>query len=48
MVSQLRAWLAKRLGLKDQAARDGTWWEIDFILVLFVGSVIWGAWGFLS
>gem|GEM_PF-6311485 len=48
MIKWARSWLAKRLGLHSKAAMDGSWWEIDFILVLLAGSVIWGLYGLLA
>jgi len=38
MLNILRAWIAARLGIRDRGARDGSWWEIDLILV-FLGGV---------
>lgn len=38
MLDFLRSWIAARLGIKDRSARDGSWWEIDLILV-FLGGV---------
>jgi hypothetical protein len=36
----LRSFLADLLGLRDERARNGAWWELDFILVLLTGSLL--------
>lgn len=38
----MRAWIATRLGIKDEAAQDGSWWEIDAVIVLLLGSAVLG------
>ncbi|UAB78988.1 hypothetical protein INR77_04640 [Erythrobacter sp. SCSIO 43205] len=48
MIKRARSWLASRLGLRKEEAKDGSWWEIDFILVLLAGSVVWGLYGLLA
>ena len=40
---QLRSILAGLLGISDERARDGVWWEIDFIIVLLLGAFGLGA-----
>jgi hypothetical protein len=47
IIHQLRSWLADRLQIQDEAARRGEWWEIDFIIVIFLGAIVIGihAWG---
>lgn len=42
MIGKLRAWVATRLGIKNPAAQNGTWWEIDAVIVLLCGSVALG------
>ncbi|WP_267886227.1 hypothetical protein [Porphyrobacter sp. AAP60] len=41
--------MAQRLGIKDDSAKNGDWWEIDFILVILLGSLLAGgiAWSSL-
>jgi hypothetical protein len=41
----IRTWIARRLGLSSEAARDGDWWEIDLIVVILAGAVVLGAAG---
>jgi len=36
--------IASLLGIHDEAARNGTWWEIDFILVLLFGAFLAAGW----
>jgi hypothetical protein len=38
----VREWLANRLGIEDEAARNGQWWEIDLVIVIFCGSILAG------
>lgn len=47
LLNTLRSILAQRLGIKSRRAADGTWWEIDFILVLLLGSVVIGLLAFV-
>lgn len=42
LVRMMRAWVAARLGIKDAAAQDGSWWEIDAVIVLLLGSAALG------
>jgi hypothetical protein len=42
---RLRSFVAARFGIADERARDGTWWEIDLVIVFFAGVI---AWGFLA
>ncbi|MGB3470864.1 MAG: hypothetical protein WBA51_08590 [Erythrobacter sp.] len=42
VLARIRGWLADRLDIKAQDARDGRWWEIDFILVLLLGVIVLG------
>jgi hypothetical protein len=37
-----REWVANRLGIEDEAARNGQWWEIDLVIVIFCGSIVAG------
>lgn len=39
----LRSWMADLLGVRDESARNGDWWEIDLFLVLFFGCLATGA-----
>ena len=39
----LRLWMADLLGVRDEAATNGEWWEIDLLIVLFFGCVAAGA-----
>ena len=41
-VRSLRRWLMRRLGIRDNAAADGEWWEIDLILTLLFGAFLAG------
>ncbi|WP_394729333.1 hypothetical protein [Altererythrobacter sp. GH1-8] len=47
LLSAMRQWIAKRLGITAREARDGQWWEIDFLLVFFAGILILGLAAFL-
>jgi hypothetical protein len=38
----IRSFISKRLGINDTAARKGIWWEVDLIIVLYVGSIVLG------
>ena len=38
----LRSWLTELLGISDEAAKLGDWWEIDFVLVLLFGALLAG------
>jgi hypothetical protein len=40
---QLRSILAGLFGISDERARNGVWWEIDFIIVLLLGAFGLGA-----
>jgi hypothetical protein len=48
MVRGLRSFIAGILGIRDDSARNGDWWEIDLILVILGGSIIAGVTAFLS
>ena len=47
LITKIRGWVADRLGLKSAEARSGSWWEVDFIIVLLLGSGLAAvlAWG---
>ena len=36
----IRTWIAKRLGLRSEAAMNGDWWEIDLIIVILFGAFV--------
>jgi len=40
VIGALRSWVAERLGLKAHQARDGTWWEIDLLIVFLIGCAL--------
>jgi len=40
---QLRSYFAGLLGISDERARNGVWWEIDFIIILLLGAFAYGA-----
>jgi hypothetical protein len=40
---QLRSVLADLLGISDERARDGSWWEIDLIIAFLIGVFVLGA-----
>jgi hypothetical protein len=42
IISIIRKWVADRLGLKDEAAVKGEWWEIDLIIVILLGASLVG------
>lgn len=46
IVKAIRSWVADRLGIHSESARDGDWWEIDLIVVILFGSAVagWLAW----
>jgi hypothetical protein len=44
---QLRSYLAGLLGISDERARNGVWWEIDFIIVLLLGAFGFGAYAWM-
>ncbi|MEE4317914.1 MAG: hypothetical protein V2I74_13125 [Erythrobacter sp.] len=41
-LDQLRSALAGLLGISDERAADGTWWESDLILVVLAGALALG------
>ena len=42
LVSRIRAAVAALFGVSDQAARTGSWWEVDLVLVVLLGSFALG------
>ncbi len=44
----LRRWIAELFGIRDEAAANGDWWEIDFILVILLGTAATGIIALLS
>lgn len=44
----LRSLLADLLSVRDESARDGSWWETDLILVLLTGAIVAGALAWLQ
>lgn len=38
----IRSRIAKRLGLRSEAAMNGDWWEIDLIIVILFGAFVMG------
>jgi hypothetical protein len=44
----VRSYFAKLLGVRDEAARNGDWWEIDFIIVLLGGVFAAGVIGWFQ
>lgn len=40
---QLRSALAGLLGISDERARNGTWWEMDLMIVALMGAFALGA-----
>jgi hypothetical protein len=44
----LRAWLAEAFGIRDDAAKNGEWWEIDFVIVILFGAILAGVLGALA
>jgi len=47
MLRALRSWMAGVLGIKNESAKNGDWWETDFILVLISGSFLAAILGWL-
>lgn len=45
---RLRSGLAALLGLSCREASDGSWWEIDLILVVLLGAGTVGIFAFLQ
>ena len=41
-IYRLRSAIAALLGVSAKEASNGTWWETDFILVIFFGAAILG------
>ena len=41
-LTRIRNALAERLGIHAREARDGSWWEVDLLLVILAGSVVLG------
>ena len=37
LIQTMRQWIAKRLGLNSRDATNGSWWEVDLILVFLLG-----------
>jgi hypothetical protein len=48
VIDLVRAWVARRLGERDVRATDGSWWEIDLIIVILLGSGIAGVAGLIK
>lgn len=44
----LRSALAGLLGISDEKARNGTWWEMDLIIVVLVGAFALGAFAWVQ
>jgi hypothetical protein len=38
MLQMMRSVVAGLLGIKAEEASNGDWWEVDFILVILLGS----------
>lgn len=47
-LSRLRSTLAAVLGISSPQASDGTWWEIDLILVTLVGALALGVFAWMQ
>jgi hypothetical protein len=47
-LNQLRSALAGLLGISDERAGNGTWWEIDLILVVLTGAIVLGAFAWME
>jgi hypothetical protein len=43
----LRSAIAAVFGVASKEAKQGGWWEIDLLLVVLAGALLWGAaaWG---
>lgn len=39
----IRSWVLDKLEIRSTESRNGAWWEVDFIIVLLLGSGILGA-----
>lgn len=48
LIPALRRWLLDRLEIESPEARNGAWWEVDFIIVLLMASAILGLAAFLA
>lgn len=48
IIDRLRATLADRLGLRDEASKNGLWWEIDLIMVILAGAIAAGILAFVQ
>ena len=42
ILTQMRQWLLRRLGIDTSEALDGRWWEVDLLLVLLLGGLALG------
>lgn len=42
MLNNLRSLIARLFGIGSQDAADGSWWEVDFLLVFFIGIGVLG------
>jgi hypothetical protein len=45
---KVRSALAGLLGIGDEQARNGVWWEIDLIIVVLVGAFALGAFAWMQ
>jgi hypothetical protein len=41
-LDRVRSLIAKIFGISAQEARDGSWWETDFILIILLGALLLG------
>ncbi|MBU2587655.1 MAG: hypothetical protein U0975_15970 [Erythrobacter sp.] len=48
LLYNLRSTIARLLGIKSREAQDGRWWEMDFLVVVLIGSAILGVAAFLG
>ena len=48
IIDRLRATLADRLGIRDEASKNGLWWEIDLIMVILAGAIAAGILAFVQ
>ena len=42
ILTRMRQWLLRRLGIDTSEALDGRWWEVDLLLVLLLGGLALG------
>ena len=40
MLRALRSWIAAKLDIKDESAKNGDWWEVDLLIVVIFGSFL--------